>query len=78
MDARSREVRQTLRDMAPSLSIPIIRRCQLPEEEEAAVIEIDVRRHSVQQVAMAAHVSEETVKRRRKAALRKLSGVTLF
>ena len=45
----------------------------VPEEEELALIECDARGRSVQQVAMALHVSYETVKRRRRSALLKIS-----
>lgn len=73
MDDRTRAVRGMLRGMAPSASIPYIKSFQLPEEEELALIECDARGRSVQQVAMALHVSYETVKRRRRSALRKIS-----
>ena len=73
MDDRTRAVRGRLRSMAPSASIPYIKSFQLPEEEELALIECDARGRSVQQVAMALHVSYETVKRRRRSARRKLS-----
>lgn len=74
MDRRSMEVRRRLRDMAPATSIPYIQSFQLPAEEELVLIEADARRKSVQQIAMEANMSVESVKRRRKAALRKLSG----
>ena len=73
MDDRTRAVRGMLRGMAPSASIPYIKSFQLPEEEELALIECDARGRSVQQVDMALHVSSETVKRRRRSALRKIS-----
>lgn len=73
MDDRTHAVRDLLRSMAPAASIPYIRSFQLPEEEELALIEIDARGKSVQQVAQARNLSPETVKRRRQKALRKLA-----
>ena len=73
MDDRTRAVREMLRSMCPAASIPYIRSFQLPEEEELVLIEIDARGKSVQQVAQDRSLSPETVKRRRRRALRKLA-----
>lgn len=73
MDDRSKAVRRRLRSMAPSRSIPYIQSFQLPVEEEQVLIECDARGKSVQQVAMTMSLSPETVWRRRRSALRKLS-----
>lgn len=72
MDEASRSVRAMLRSMAPAVSIPYIQSFQLPEDEERVLIECDARRRSVQQVAQAMSLSPETVKRRRRQALKKI------
>lgn len=73
MDDRTLAVRQMLRSMCPAASIPYIRSFQLPEEEELVLIEVDARRKSVQQVAQALNLSPETIWRRRRSALLKIS-----
>jgi len=73
MDRRSMETRRRLREMAPAKSIPYIQSFQLPPEEELVLIEKEARGKSVLQIALACNMSVESVKRRRKAALRKLS-----
>lgn len=73
MDTRAKETRRRLRSMAPSRSIPYIQSFQLPAEEEQVLVECEARGKSVQQVAMSMNLSAETVWRRRKAALRKIS-----
>lgn len=73
MDQRSRIVRAQLRGMAPAASIPYIQSFQLPEDEERVLIECDARRRSVQQVAQDLCLSQETVWRRHRSALKKLS-----
>lgn len=73
MDDRTLAVRQMLRSMCPAASIPYIQGFQLPEEEELVLIECDARGKSVQQVAQAMNLSPETVWRRRRAGLIKIS-----
>lgn len=72
MDETSRAVRQMLQSMAPSISIPFIKSFQLPSEEELVLIEFDARRKSLQQIAMETNMSVESVKRRRRSAMRKI------
>lgn len=72
MDELSRETRRMLRSMAPSRSIPYIKSFQLPPEEELVLIECDARGKSVQQVAFETCLSVESVKRRRRSAIRKI------
>lgn len=72
MDQSSRAVRAMLRSMAPAVSIPYIQSFRLPEDEERVLIECDARRRSVQQVARDMSLSPETVKRRRRHALKKM------
>lgn len=76
MDAASRAVRSMLRSMAPVQSIPYIQSFQLPEDEELVLIQCECRRRSVQEVALTHSMSVETVKRRRRSALRKISRMT--
>lgn len=78
MDTRSKDLRRTLRGMAPSRSIPLIQSFQLPADEELVLIECDARRKSLQQIAMEQNMSIETVKRRRRAAMQKIGCETLF
>lgn len=73
VDRRSMETRRKLREMAPVKSIPYIQSFQLPPEEELVLIEKEARGKSVLQIALANNMSVESVKRRRKAALRKIS-----
>ena len=72
MDKASRAVRARLQSMAPVASVPYIKSFQLPEEEELVLILRECRGYSLQQIAMAHNMSVETVKRRRKSALRKI------
>lgn len=76
MDASTRAVRSMLRSMAPVRSIPYIQSFQLPQEEELVLIQCECRRRSVQEVALEHSMSVETVKRRRRSALRKISSMT--
>lgn len=73
MDDRTLAVRTLLRSMCPAASIPYIQSFQLPREEELAIIECDARGKSVQQVAQSMNLSPETVWRRRRAGLLKIS-----
>ena len=73
MDKASRNLRARLSAMAPVRSIPYIQSFQLPPEEELVLIEKEARGKSVQQIAMEQNLSVETVWRRRRAALRKIS-----
>ena len=75
MDASTRAVRSMLRSMAPVRSIPYIQSFQLPQEE-LVLIQCECRRRSVQEVALEHSMSVETVKRRRRSALRKISAMT--
>lgn len=73
MDDRTMAVRHMLRSMCPAASIPYIQTFQLPAEEELVLIECDARGKSVQQVAQAMSLSPETVWRRHRAGLLKIS-----
>lgn len=76
MDAASRAARAMLRSMAPVQSIPYIKSFQLPQDEELVLIQCECRKRSVQQVALDNSMSVETVKRRRRSALHKISSLT--
>ena len=78
MDESSRAVRQMLQGMAPSRSIPYIQSFQLPEDEELVLILFDCKKKSLQQIAMQTHMSVESVKRRRRAAIRKIYNATFL
>ena len=73
MDKSSKDLRARLAAMAPVRSIPYIQSFQLPHEEELVLIEEEARGKSVQQIALDHNLSVETVWRRRKAALKKIS-----
>lgn len=72
MDQLSKDVRAKLRSMAPVQAIPYIRSFQLPADEELVLIERECRNKSIQQIAQEQCLSEETVKRRRRAAFAKI------
>lgn len=73
MNTDRRSVRLRLRSMAPSVSISYIKSFQLPEDEELVLIQHECRGRSLDSIAIAMSVSVETVKRRRQAALAKIS-----
>ena len=73
MDASTRAVRAMLRGMAPVRSIPYIQSFQLPPEEELVLIRSECQGRSLQQIAQELHLSVESVTRRRRSALRKLT-----
>lgn len=75
MDNLSKAMRKSLREMAPVLAIPYIRSFQLTEEEERILILCECKRKSLQQVALLTSLSVETVKRRRRSALRKMTHI---
>ncbi len=72
MDPLSKATRAELQDMAPVQAIPYIRSFQLSPEEELVLIERECRGKSAQQIAMEYCLSVETVKRRRRSAVRKI------
>ncbi len=73
LDPLSKATRAELQNMAPVQAISYIRSFQLLPEEELVLIERECRGKSAQQIAMEHCLSVETVKRRRRSALRKLS-----
>lgn len=73
MNEKTFAVRAMLSSMAPCRSIPVIQSYMLPYEEELVLIEHEAKGKSLQQIAMEHNLSLETVKRRRKRALEKIS-----
>lgn len=59
--------------MAPKRAISYIKAFELPEEEEACLIERDVRKRSYIQISEAMNMSPETVKKRRHNAFAKIA-----
>lgn len=73
MDDSTRAVRAMLRNMAPVRSIPYIQSFRLHPEEELVLIRSECQGRSLQQIAQELHLSVESVTRRRRSALRKLT-----
>lgn len=73
MNSQHRAIRALLTTMAPRRAEAYIRAFELPEEETGILILCDVRGQSCAQVADAMHISQETVKRRRQSAYRKIA-----
>ena len=73
MDEKTRAVRVMLESMAPSRSIPLIQSFCLPYEEEMVLIEREGKGKSLVEISMEHNLSLETVKRRRRRALRRIS-----
>ena len=73
MNEKTCAVRAMLKCMAPCRSIPVIQSFLLPYEEEMVLIEHEANGKSLTQIAMENNLSIETVKRRRKNALIRIS-----
>lgn len=72
MDAGARALRASLARMCPRRAADLLSEAGLPPEEAYCVYQRDVRGRSVLEIAGELHLSPETVKRRRRAAFRKL------
>lgn len=72
MDPETRTIRAMLCAMCPKRAVEYIKAFELPPEEEMVLIEREVRKRSVQQIAEAHQMSPETVKHRRQAAFHKM------
>ena len=72
MDPETRTIRAMLCAMCPKRAVEYIKAFELPPEEEMVLIEREVRKRSVQQIAEAHQMSPETVKHRRRAAFHKM------
>lgn len=72
VDPETRTIRAMLCAMCPKRAVEYIKAFELPPEEEMVLIEREVRKRSVQQIADAYKMSPETVKHRRRAAFHKI------
>lgn len=73
MNEQHRAIRALLTTMSPKRAVGYIRSFELPADEEAVLIECDVRQKSCVQMAYALHVAPDTVKRYRRQAYRKIA-----
>ena len=73
MDSRSQAVRALLSTMGPRRAEGLIRAFDLRGDEARYIIEREVLGKSIQQIAEDHHVSQETVKRRRKSGFQKIA-----
>lgn len=73
MNSQHRAIRALLSSMGPRRAESYIKAFDLYEDEALYIIEREVLQKSVQQIAAAHNVSEETVKRRRKSGFQKIS-----
>lgn len=73
MNGQHRAIRALLSTMAPRRAVEYIQSFQLRPEEEAALIECDVRGLSHIQAADKLHLSPEVIKRRRQRAYSKIA-----
>jgi DNA-directed RNA polymerase specialized sigma24 family protein len=58
--------------MAPRHAVEYIKAFELPPDEEACIIEADVRRKSLVQIALARNMAVDTVKRCRRRGYQKI------
>lgn len=72
MDAKCAAVRHVLSHADPITAVKIVKTFDLPSEEEECIILRDIKRWSVQQIAMRLCTSPETVKRRRRSGYLKM------
>jgi len=72
MNSHSRTIRALLSEMGPARAESYIRAFDLYEDEALYIIEREAKRKSIQQIADEHHVSQETVKRRRKSGFSKM------
>lgn len=73
MNSQHRTIRAVLSAMGPRRAESYIRAFDLQDDEARYIIEREVMRMSVQQIAAAHNVSQETVKRRRKSGFQKIA-----
>ena len=59
--------------MAPKRAIAYIKAFELPKDEEAVLIECDVRQKSYVQVGMELHVSPDMITKRKRKAYAKIA-----
>ena len=68
MEIKAKALREAIKDLTPGKSVPVIQSFGLTQDEEKYIIQADVERKSVVQIAMENNVSPEVVKRRREKA----------
>jgi len=73
MNSQSRTIRAVISSMGPRRAESYIRAFDLLEDEAEYIIEREVLKKSIQQIASAHNVSPETVKRRRKSGFQKIA-----
>lgn len=74
MNSQHRAIRALLSTMGPRRAESYILAFDLQPDEAVYIIEREVHRKSVQEIADKFNVSQETVKRRRKSGFQKISG----
>ena len=72
MNEQHRAIRALLTTMSPKRAVGYIKSFELPGDEEAVLIECDVRRKSCVQVADMLHMSVDGVAKIRRRAYRKI------
>lgn len=73
MNSQHRAIRVLLQEMGPRRAENYIQAFDLRDDESMYIIEREVRRKSIQQIASAHNVSAETVKRRRRSGFQKIA-----
>lgn len=73
MNSQNRAIRVLLQEMGPRRAENYIQAFDLRDDESMYIIEREVRRKSIQQIASAQNVSAETVKRRRRSGFQKIA-----
>lgn len=73
MNSENRAIRALLYSMGPRRAESFIRAFDLRDDEANYIIDQEVKRLSIQEIADAYNVSQETVKRYRKTGFQKIS-----
>lgn len=73
MNSQHRAIRVLLQEMGPRRAENYIQAFDLRDDESMYIIEREVRRKSIQQIASAHTVSAETVKRRRRSGFQEIA-----
>lgn len=73
MNSQHRAIRALLQTMAPRRAVQYIRSFDLRPEEEAVLVQCDVRGMSHVQAAEALHLSPDCIKERRRRAYMKIA-----
>lgn len=73
MNSRHQAIRALLSCMGPRRAESYVRAFDLQEDEARYIIDREVRKHSIEEIARNYSVSPETVKRRRKSGFEKIA-----